>query len=434
MVPFTFVHAADLHLGAPFRGLDVASSEAFPLADAGFEALARLEAACLGHDAAFLVLAGDIYDDKDGVLRARFALRDMFLRLAKANVRVFIAHGNHDPLPSGPLPVAWPDNVTVFGADPGCACVTRDGEPLALVHGISHTGPRETANLAARLAPYGPGAVSEAFLSLPGAIPADIFQVAVLHCAVGGAGEGHAPYAPCLLGELARAGFGYWALGHVHQGKILSEAPHVVYPGSIQGLHINETGEHGCCVVRVGGEGVGVTRLPLAPVAWSKICLDLGGIETVDALEDAALAVLEGNIKEEGASGALFCRLILEGRTELDAVLRRPGSAGTLLERLRKELTPRAVWVKDIQFATAPARDEAALAGRSDLVGEVARLAASLGHEPGLAVNLAERTLAGLYGHQKLKKLLGGDQAAHGAAAELAASAASLLTSLLEEE
>ncbi|MDL2209849.1 DNA repair exonuclease [Desulfovibrio sp. OttesenSCG-928-O18] len=434
MPQFTFIHAADLHLGAPFRGLDVAASEAFPLADAGFRALERLEAACLEHGAAFLVLAGDIYDDKDGVLRARFALRDMFLRLEKAGVRVFIAHGNHDPLPSGPLPVAWPDNVTVFGADPGCVCVERNGEPLALVHGLSHTGPRETANLAKRLAPYGPGVTGEAFFSLPGGIPADIFQVAVLHCAVGGAGEGHAPYAPCTLGELTRAGFHYWALGHVHQGKVLGETPYVVYPGSIQGLHVNETGEHGCCVVRVDGESASVTHLPLAPVTWHKVHLDLGNIETVDALEDAALEALEGDGKAEGAASALFCRLILEGRTGLDAVLRRPGSTGTLLERLRKELAPRAVWLKDIQVATAPARDEAALGERGDLVGEVARLAVSVGNDAALAADLADRALSALYGHQKLKKVLGGEKAAHDAATELAASAASLLTSLLEEE
>ncbi len=256
--------------------------------------------------------------------------------------------------------------------------MSRDGVPLALVQGISHAGGQETENLSLRFKPYVPGAAVGAFASLPREIPAGIFQIAVLHCAVGGAGEGHAPYAPCSLSDLTGAGFDYWALGHVHQGKVLCEDPFVVYPGSFLGLHVNETGPRGCCVIRVDGESRTLERLPLAPVVWEKIRLALDdGAETLDLVEERIFAALDEAVK--GADAVLLCRVILEGRTGLDAVLRRPGSAETLLDRVRRELASgpdnARAWVKDIVIATAPVRDFAVLAGRDDLVGEVVRMA-----------------------------------------------------------
>lgn len=437
MAAFTFIHAADLHLGAPFRGLDLAASEAFPLAEAGFRALERLEFLCRERGADFLILAGDIYDDKDGVLRARFALRDMFLRLRDAGVRVFVAHGNHDPLQPGPLPVAWPDNVTVFGPSPECFPVTREGETLALAHGVSHAGPRETANLAGRFTRYAPGSDAAVFSAVPPDVPAGVFQIAVLHCAVGGAGDGHAPYAPCSLTDLTEAGFDYWALGHVHQGKILSRSPYVVYPGSFQGLHVNETGKRGCCVVRVDGGDVAVEEVALAPVEWRRVRFVPGDAESVDALESSLIAALEAELPSDGSPGspeALFCRVILAGQTGLDAVLRRPGSVAALLERLRGELTSQGVWIKDIRLETAPLRDEAALVGRGDLAGEVARLAEAARRDEALAASLAEKALAPLRGHQKLHRALGGERAPGENAADMATAAGALLVSMLEED
>ena len=455
MSKFTFVHAADLHLGAPFRGLDAAASGTFGmqpgkgnlLVEAGFNALDRLEAVCLETGAAFLLLAGDIYDDAYGVLRARFALRDMFMRLGKAGVRVFIAHGNHDPLSTGPLPVSWPDNVTVFGPEPLSVCVAQGENILALVQGISHTIPREKANLATRFRRYTPDEdKSGPLANLPDNLAADIFQIAVLHCNVGGSGEGHMPYAPCTLSDLTGAGFDYWALGHVHQGKRLSTTPHVVYPGSAQGLHINETETHGCVVAQVDGKNCVLREVPLAPVLWRKVHIDVATDsdnenepESIDELADRILARLETEAGScQAATEALFCRILLAGATNLDTALRKPGSVATLLERLRREIavegtTPGTahVWIKDIVIATRPLRDFSLLAERNDLVGEVVRLADATGEDSILAKNLAS-SLAPLYEHHKVKKAL--DTAALPDIAELAGSAKSLLCSLLEED
>ncbi len=458
MASFTFVHAADLHLGAPFRGLDRSAAETFAqggsaaktspsgrlLTEASFTALERLEQLCLAEKADFLLLAGDIYDDEDGVLRARFALRDMFARLGEAGLRVFIAHGNHDPLPSGPLPLAWPDNVTVFGPAPHSEAVRRNGEILALVHGVSHTNSKEKNNLAKRFARKMPDLLSPD-------LTAGVFQIGLLHCCVGTA-EGHAPYAPCSLTDLTGTGLDYWALGHVHQGRTLSAGPLVLYPGSVQGLHINESGPHGCVLVRVEDGKCAVRNVPLAPVCWRKLTLDLDACASsvnLDALEQTILSSLDEAAREAGEKdrpagpffppAALFCRVVLAGSTDLDRVLRRPDSLETLLERLRDALARTApdaglpkVWLKDLVLRTSPALDFAALAKREDLVGEVARLAGQAGGDPETLRALAESALSDLYGHRRLKKAL--DAPLDEELREILSTARSLCCSLLESD
>ena len=335
--------------------------------------------------------------------------------------------------------------MTVFGSEVECFPVTRDGQTLALIQGISHEQAKETENLALKFKRCVPDITGDKgiFAQLPEDVPADVFQIAVLHCAVGGAGEGHAPYAPCSLTDLTGAGFDYWALGHVHQGKILSEKPHVVYPGSVQGMHINETGLHGCCIVRVTAQGIFVDRFPLASVVWEKVRFALDtSTESLDALID----VLAGKLTDKASRdfdtlankpSALFCRVSLEGNTDMDAELRRPGSLETVLGRLRDELAswegPVRVWVKDIVVATAPVRNFGMLAGRDDLVGEIVRLSDSLRDDPERARDMVERASSAIMGNAKLKKILSG-AAPDEDVTVLADEARSLLCSLLEDE
>ena len=59
----TFIHAADLHLGAPFRGLRALSDAwAARLLSALAEAYDRVIDAAIARDADFVVMAGDVFD------------------------------------------------------------------------------------------------------------------------------------------------------------------------------------------------------------------------------------------------------------------------------------------------------------------------------------------------------------------------------------
>ncbi|WP_296978059.1 DNA repair exonuclease [Thermobacillus sp. ZCTH02-B1] len=323
MNPFRFIHAADLHLGSPFKGLaDAPEHVRRGLAEAEYAALRRLTEAALELGADFAVFSGDLFDSADRSLRARAALHRAWSRLAGAGVRVFAIHGNHDPLGGGPAMFEWPEGVHVFGADdraehrPACR---RDGKPAAFVYGISYDRRAVTENLVPRYRP---------------AEGAD-FHIALLHANVDGDPD-HDAYAPCRLSELTGAGFQYWALGHVHGRRVLHEYPHVVYPGNLQGRHPGETGAKGCYLVEVDASGgVRLTFLPLDGVRWLSCRVSIDGLEDeerlLERMEECAVRTASS------ADGRpVMLEVVLEGRGPLHR--RLEDRADELLAALRDRL------------------------------------------------------------------------------------------------
>ncbi len=371
---FTFVHAADLHLDAPFHGVRAAlreetGNEARALAElmpkAGFVALKRLVDVCLQERAAFLILSGDVLNAAEGSLRAEAGLRDACLKLRDAGIAVFLAHGNHDPLRERRA-VPLPKNVTIFGPEPEVHEL-RFGDRAVRVAGISHTRDKEDRNLAALFPALEPGA----------------FRIGVLHCALSGRSGPHEAYAPCGLEDLLRVGCDYWALGHVHTRQEIRPfgptGPCIAYPGSLQPLHVRETGEHGCLVVRVTDSAHTTEFVPLAPIRWEAPEVDLE--ETGNTLPELEAFLLDRVCALRPASESAFpppmmpLRLILSGRTDLHRELAAPQAAAQLRERLNDALEGSGVWLRDVFVAPRPPRDMEALAQRPDLVGAVARRA-----------------------------------------------------------
>ncbi len=398
-----FVHAADLHLDAPFRGI---SREAPPelaacLREAAFTALKRLTDLCERERPDFLVLAGDVYNQEDRSLRAQLALHDGCRRLAGAGVRVFVAHGNHDPFPSRLKALRRPDNVVVFGEEPETHAVQRDGKTVALVHGVSHASGRETRNLATRFR-----RTADTCL-----------QVGVLHTSCGGT-DGETRYAPCTSDDLAATGLDYWALGHVHDRRTVLERPLSVYPGCIQGLHVNEQGEKGCVsVVARREDGVWLPTVSfhaLGPVIWRVLEIRLrpsgeaDEVRTLDELE----ALIRRQVEAEAAQlwpgcEALVLRLRLEGRTALNAELRRPGVLADFTDRLR-EGAPSGplIWIKDVDLRTRSEADRDKLRAREDLLGEILRLADECRSDPDMLRDTVTAALRDLYEHARARKAL----------------------------
>ena len=424
-----FVHAADLHLDTAFPGLarDVSPDLARELRDATFTALERLVALCEEERPDFLVLAGDIYNHEDLSLRAQIAVRDACERLGRLGIPVFLAHGNHDPLSSRLGSLRWPDNVTVFGSTAEAVPVYRPGygdEVLAVVHGVSHVGPRETRNLAAW------------FHRSPHVCP----QIGVLHATLGSA-DGEARYAPCTVDDLAASGLDYWALGHIHEHGMVCREPLAVYPGSLQGLHIGEQGPRGCVLVTLeGGEENGAQGVnnadvaavrasyefrPLAPVGWQIVDVNLErsaseaaeapGVENGDADAPDDLGRVERLVRTrlDAASAALWpgCRTLvvrvrLTGRTPLDAELRRLSVRNELCDALQEGFGGADVrlWIKDIEVDTRPAFDRAAAVQREDLLGEVLRRADAWRADGGLLTAGVDAALSDLFSRGRGRK------------------------------
>ena len=235
----------------------------------------------LAEEVAFVVIAGDVYDGSVRGVRAQLAFRDGLQRLSDAGIKTFVAYGNHDPVQEGWSAIdSFPEGVTIFPADSVATIpVEIDGLQVATVSGISYAKAATTDNLALRFEPAkGRG-----------------FHVAVLHTNVGGHAD-HAGYSPCTLDDLRASGHHYWALGHIHRRQALSGgAPHVVYPGNLQGRSTkpSEQGPKGALIVEVSGTSVSETRF---------VPLDRVRFETVEAeIDDRSLEGLEQALVDAAA-------------------------------------------------------------------------------------------------------------------------------------
>lgn len=92
-----FIHASDLHIDSPLRGLDrYDGASVARLRTATRSALERLVDMAIAERIDFTLLAGDIYDQDWEDFRTGLFFREQMVRLGRAGIRVFIAQGNHD--------------------------------------------------------------------------------------------------------------------------------------------------------------------------------------------------------------------------------------------------------------------------------------------------------------------------------------------------
>ncbi|MBF0109507.1 MAG: DNA repair exonuclease [Magnetococcales bacterium] len=293
-----FIHAADLHLDAPLRGL--VRYEGAPherIRRAGRDAFERLIASCLEHEVDFLLLAGDLLDGSGRDFNTVLYLAGQLRRLQDAGIEVFAVLGNHDAghdlLTTNP----FPDNVHLFSSDKAHSHL-REAKGVA-IHGQSHANRAEQRNLAAGYPPAVPG----------------LFNIGLLHTALDGR-AGQITYAPCSEHDLLTPGYQYWALGHIHQRELVRPRdPMILFSGTIQGRHIRESGVKGATLVTVDGERGEVTatrHLPLDLVRWHILTLDIGPIESFESLSHHLKERLERSIEPEVLN---VVRLRLTGRS-----------------------------------------------------------------------------------------------------------------------
>src|SRR3954466_5217495 len=94
---FKFVHAADIHLDSPLRGLDrYEGAPSERIRGATRRACEGLIKLCLDEKAAFLVIAGDLYDGDWPDYNTGLFFVSQLSRLREAGTRVFLIRGNHD--------------------------------------------------------------------------------------------------------------------------------------------------------------------------------------------------------------------------------------------------------------------------------------------------------------------------------------------------
>ena len=363
-----FVHAADLHLDAPFAGIAATDARVgAALADATYEAFRRIVDVCMEREVAFLVISGDAYNSADKSLRAQLRFRAEMERLAEAGIDVYVANGNHDPQGGWSAGLVMPDNVHVFSAgEVDRFEVVRGGETIAAVYGRSFARAAETENFALGYTRN----------------EDDPIAIGVLHANVGGNTD-YDPYAPASLEDLRTAGMDYWALGHIHKQEVLAENPWIVYAGSSQGLNPKETGPHGCLVVELDSDAAAkLEHVETAPVTWA--CLEVAVSEASGLEEVRSLLVAALDAQRMRAGRHCVARVSLTGRSHAYADLSRPGIAAQLFDEVRGEaaLADPWLWLDRLDDLTAPPIDLDALRGGPDFAAELVRIADDLAENP----------------------------------------------------
>lgn len=411
------LHAADLHLDSPLRGL--ARYEGAPveqLRGATRAAFDRLVEHALGEAVALVLLVGDIWDGDWPDHQTGLWFVSRVARLAEAGIRVVFVRGNHDAESRLVRRLPWPPGVVELSTDAPETVVLED---LGVaVHGQGYPKAAVTEDLARRYPPPVPG----------------LFNIGLLHTALDGR-PGHAPYAPTSLSALVAHGYDYWALGHVHQHEVLSRAPWVVFPGNLQGRHVREAGPKGCVELELVDGAVAALRpVVLDVVRWARLAVDLGGLDAVDAVSARVqAALLEALAEAEGR--ALAVRLELGGA--IPAALVRALEGEDFEVRLRAEaraLSP-SLWLEKIVRRARPAVDVEALARRDDPLGALLRGLRDLAEDPEALAEL-EASLAPLrhrLPHELRAPLLGPEGAA-GVLGWLEAVERRLVSSLVDGE
>ena len=184
-----FLHAADIHLDSPLRGLDrYEGAPVDEIRNATRRALENLVALAIDEEVDFVILAGDLFDgDWPDFNTGLFFVRQM-ARLGEKDISVYAVRGNHDAENRFTRKLPWPKNVHFFSSRKP-ESFPLDGVDVVL-HGQSFANRDVQDDLAA---------------AYPSAAPGKI-NIGVLHTSLDGR-VGHASYAPTRLDVLRSRGY-----------------------------------------------------------------------------------------------------------------------------------------------------------------------------------------------------------------------------------
>ena len=373
MSEIRIIHAADVHLGRPFVGVERSNPELGRLCHrASYVAWERMVSTAIEAKVDVVALAGDVFDGPGPGVRGQVAFRAGVDRLYQAGIQIFMSLGNHDPLSSFPRSLQSLPGLHVFGSDPEGACADRvEATDGVAVFGASFQKSATTENIVSR------------FRRDPGIELA----IGVVHANVSGIG-GHKDYGPCSLDDLRVAGMDVWCLGHVHAPSVLWQDPLILYSGASQGAHVKEAGPLGCFLVTITDRGQASPEfIPLAPILWQTVDLDLGRTDGVNELLDKAREACTNLLSSTDNAEALVTRIHLRGHGAPE--LRRALDGDKeMTETLADHLAalPVPVFLESLFDFTRAALDLDSLLEDRGFLGEFVRLRRRMEQDPcGLA-------------------------------------------------
>jgi DNA repair exonuclease SbcCD nuclease subunit len=334
-VDFKFIHCADLHLGSRFKGISSKDPElGHNLTESVFGSFEKIIDLAISEKADLLIISGDVFDEENETPSTRYRFAKELERL---DIPCMIALGNHDHKRSWEDSIPYPDNVHVFSSAPDRQVIRVNNAPIEIL-GRSFPSRHTEENLAS---------------SLRGS--QHMFTIAAVHCDLDPAAG--SPYAPCKLSDIINNNVDYWALGHIHERRLVHEHPYVVYPGNIQGRNSKESGEKGAYVVTVSNGAVSDLRfVPTQEIQWIDVEADISGRD---------LNALLRSIKESSIPGSILS-LKVTGRGELDKLFRlHPEEAAVQISSATGSI------ISSVELLTGPAIDLEAVSKNNGLISKI---------------------------------------------------------------
>jgi DNA repair protein SbcD/Mre11 len=367
MSEFCFLHAADIHLDSPMRGLEADQDAPVKLLrEASRAAFRNLVELAIDETVAFVVIAGDLYDGDWEDCRTGLFFTEQVAKLAAAGIRMIMVAGNHDAASVLTRRLRLPDRITLLPHDQ-CGKVVLEQYGVA-IHGQS---------FATR------SVIEDLSRNYPRALPG-LFNIGLLHTSLTGR-FGHDNYAPATVEGLIAKGYDYWALGHVHKREVVHEDPWIVFAGNLQGRQSRESGPKGASLVRVrDGHVAGVEHRPLDVLRWCLVGVPVAG----ERNWEGAMARIGCGLADavEAAEGRpIAARVTLSGVTPLHS--RLIGDPETVRQGVVAEGRQHgadAVWIESVVVDTVTPGDLEALRDRPDMVGQFAKILDDLIEEAGI--------------------------------------------------
>lgn len=330
-----FLHAADLHLDTPFKGMaHLPNTHYKAVQESTFTAFSNFIDYAVDTQPDFIVIVGDLYDGEHRSLRAQLIFQEGMKRLHQIGVPVFITYGNHDHLSGRWTRFDLPDNVHLFSSEVEEKTLIIRGETIHL-YGFS----------------YAERHIKESKAESYPLADQEGYHIGLLHGSIEG-DQAHAVYAPFTKQQLLEKGYDYWALGHIHKRQQLHANPPIVYPGNTQGRHRNERGVKGFYDVQLSKEETTLQFVPTSTILFEQITIHCAGIKHAGEWLDACREAVEQLQMLSQAAMIEFTCTDIDGEA---AALFQQSTETEWLELLRdafKGMDP-FIWIERLHFEYA---------------------------------------------------------------------------------
>ena len=327
-------HCADLHLDSPFTSLTAEKSRILRQSVLTAFSKAVDRAASDGCD--LMLIAGDLFDSDFVTAKT---LETVCAKLSShPELSVAISPGNHDPYGKSSFwsRAKFPPNVHLFTEDrlTSFSITSLDGERIE-VYGYAFTSPAMDRCPMAVTRPGDP----------------DVINIVCAHADIYDPLRKKYAYIPPA--EIAKTGYDYVALGHIHTATVPEKAGGTwyAYSGSLCGRGWDECGEKGALEIGITKDGSGTNltcqAVPISEYRFEALDCDCQGADTPGDITSAADKIASA----VPDPGHILLRLTLRGQIS--------PSCEPDIERIRERFS--SCFAIEVEDKTQPIYDSARL-------------------------------------------------------------------------